>query len=64
MARINTVNSELRLCRAEGYPISEKALRAWLRQGVIPSVSIGNRRLVLHDNVIAFLRCEKNWGCL
>ena len=62
MARINTINSELRLCRAEGYPISEKALRAWLRQGMIPSVSIGNRKLVLHDNVIAFLRCEKEAG--
>lgn len=64
MARINTINVELEQCRAEGYPISEKALRSWIRQGVIPSVSIGNRRLVLHDNVIAFLRCEKNWGCL
>lgn len=58
MARLNTINAEIEQCRAEGYPISEKALRSWIRQGVIPSVSIGNRRLVLHDNVIAFLRCE------
>lgn len=58
MAHINTINSELQLCRAEGYPISEKALRAWIRQGLIPSVAIGNRKLVLHENVLAFLRGE------
>ena len=60
MAQINTINGELQLCRAEGYPISEKALRTWIRQGMIPSVSIGNRKLVLHDNVVKFLRCESD----
>lgn len=58
MARINTINAELQLCRDEGYPISENALRAWIRQGLIPSVAIGNRKLVLHENVLAFLRGE------
>lgn len=58
MSQVNTIPAELRRCREEGYHISEQALRGWIRQGLIPCVKIGTRSLVLHDNVIAFLRCE------
>ena len=62
MSNVNTIPQELRRCREEGYNISEQALRGWLRQGMIPCVKIGNRSLVLHDNVVAFLRCERRWN--
>lgn len=58
MSNVNTIRKELARCHDEGYSISERALRSWVKQGLIPSVSIGNRKLVLHDNVVKFLRCE------
>lgn len=58
MSNINTIREELIRCRNEGYSISERALRSWIKQGLIPSVYIGNRALVLHENVLAFLRGE------
>ena len=58
MSHLHTIPEELKVCRAEGYPISEQALRSWLRRKIIPSIQVGNRRYVLHENVISFLRCE------
>lgn len=58
MSNINTIRKELARCHDDGYSISERALRSWVKQGLIPSVYIGNRALVLHENVLAFLRGE------
>ena len=58
MRQTNTIRETLARCRAEGYAISEAALRGWVRTGAIPCVYAGNRALLLWDNVARFLRCE------
>ena len=60
--RLNSVRREIHACRAEGYPISERALRTWVRDGLIPSVAAGKRTLVYHENVLRFLRGETEVG--
>lgn len=46
---------------AEGYEISEYALRQWIRSGAIPARKIGNSFLIYYPNLIRFLQCED--GC-
>ena len=58
MRQTNTIRETLALCRAEGYAISEAALRGWVRTGAIPCVYVGKRALLVYDNVLCFLRCE------
>lgn len=49
---------ELRSVLAEkGYPVSEQALRCWIKNGDIPSVALNRKRYVHIDNAIAFLSC-------
>ena len=38
----------------EGYRIGESALRAWVKDGLIPSIRCGNKALVLYEDVLAF----------
>lgn len=58
MRQTNTIRETLARCRAEGYAISEAALRGWVRTGAIPCVYVGKRALLVYDNVLRFLRCE------
>ena len=46
---------------AEGYEISEYALRQWIRSGAIPARKIGNSFLIYYPNLIRFLQCAE--GC-
>lgn len=43
--------------RADGYRISEYALRSWIRTGAIPARQIGKKSLIYYPNVLAFLQC-------
>ena len=40
-----------------GYPVSEYALRQWLKRGLIPCRFIGRKVLVSYSAVIRFLEC-------
>lgn len=41
--------------KAEGLPVSEYALRAWIRTGQIPAAKIGKNALLFYPNVVKFL---------
>ena len=47
--------------QAEGYQISEYALRQWIRVGAIPARKVGNSYLIYYPNVIRYLQCTD--GC-
>ncbi len=40
---------------AEGHHVSQNALRAWVRQGILPAARIGRTCLLFYPNVIKLL---------
>ena len=44
--------------QAEGFQISEYALRQWIRSGAIPARKVGNSFLIYYPNVVKFLQCD------
>ena len=42
--------------KADGLPVSEYALRSWLRTKQIPAARIGKRALLYYPNVLQFIR--------
>ena len=53
--KVGTTQQIVRQLHQEGYQVSEYALRRWIAEGVIPSVSSGKKRLVVYAHVIEFL---------
>lgn len=58
MSDVLTVREAVRRCRAEGLPVTEYALRGWIKSGAIPCRKIGNKALLFFPNVVGFLKCE------
>jgi len=58
MPDVLTIRQAVDRAKDEGYPISEYALRAWVRSRQIPTVQAGNRALLYYPNLLRFLRCE------
>lgn len=42
--------------REDGLPVSEYALRAWLRSGALPAARAGRDYLIFYPNLVEFLR--------
>lgn len=42
-------------CKAEGIPLSEKALRRFVKSGEIPSIQTGKKALLFFPNVRRFI---------
>ena len=40
---------------ADGYHISQYALRQWVKDGTIPSVRSGKKIFIVYDHVVEFL---------
>lgn len=55
LCRVGTTQQIVRQLHQEGYQVSEYALRRWLAEGAIPSVSSGKKRLLVYAHVIEFL---------
>lgn len=53
--RVGTTQQIVRQLHQEGYQISEYALRRWIAEGAIPSVSSGKKRLLVYAHVIEYL---------
>lgn len=63
MSDVLTIRDTVARAKAEGLPISENALRNWIKQGKIPTVRAGAKHLVYFPNLARFLRCgEKNFS--
>ena len=58
MAEVLTVREAVRRCQQEGLPVSEYALRGWIKTGAIPCRRSGNKVLLYFPNLAAYLRCE------
>lgn len=61
MPDILSVCETIARAKEEGYPISECALRGWIKRGDIPVRHSGRRILLYYPNVVRFLTCED--GC-
>lgn len=57
MADMNTIRGTVNRAKAEGLPISEYALRQWVRLGRIPARKAGRVILLYWPNVRDFLTC-------
>ena len=60
MPEVLTIRDAVARAKAEGYPVSEYSLRAWVRSRQVPTVQAGNRALLYYPNLLRFLRCEGN----
>ena len=58
MPDIMTIREAVTRAKAEGIPISEHTLRAWVKAGKIPVRLAGNKQLVSYANIIRYLSCE------
>lgn len=58
MPQMCTIREAVARAKAEGYPVSEYALRMWIRQGTFPVRKVGAKFLIFYPNLVAFLRCE------
>lgn len=61
MGDVLTIREAVRRSRDEGMPVSEYALRRWVKVGAIPTRQAGTKTLVYFPRLVAFLTCED--GC-
>lgn len=54
-SKLNTIAVTLRRLRADGYQISESALRGWVRNGTLPATWCGRKALLFYPAVLQFL---------
>lgn len=58
MPNVVTIREAVQRAKAEGLPVSEYSLRAWVRTGAIPVRTVGNKALLFYPNLVRFLQCE------
>lgn len=61
MPNVVTIQEAVRRAREDDLPISEHALRTWIRAGTIPVRKIGSKSLLFYPNLVSYLRCDD--GC-
>ena len=55
ITEVGTIRQTLSRLRAEGFAISENALRTWVKTGAIPAVYAGKKAFLFYPNVRGFL---------
>lgn len=58
MADVLTVRGAVARAKADGLPVSEYTLRAWIKAGHIPVRHAGCKQLVYYPNLVRYLQCE------
>lgn len=58
MGDMVTIREAVCRTKADGIPISEYALRQWVRTGAVPSRKAGTKTLLFYPNLVSYLRCE------
>lgn len=58
MSDMLTVHETAARAKSEGLPVSEYALRRWVKTGAIPCRMAGRTALLFWPNVKSFLTCE------
>ena len=57
MADVMTIRDTVARAKDEGLPVSENAVRTWVKEGKIPVVRAGTKQLIYYPNFIDFLTC-------
>lgn len=58
MPNVVTVREAVKRAKQDGLPVSEHALRMWIRAGVIPVRKAGTKILLFYPNLVRYLQCE------
>lgn len=61
MPNVLTIREAVQRAKADGIPVSEYALRQWVRLGVIPTRKVGQKALLFYPNLVKYLQCAN--GC-
>lgn len=58
MPNVLTIREAVQRAKADGLPVTEYALRRWLKTGAIPVRNVGSKALLFYPNLVRFLQCE------
>ena len=58
MPDVVTIREAVQRARTDGMPVTEYALRRWIKTGAIPSRNIGTKVLLFYPNLVRYLQCE------
>ena len=58
MPNVVTIREAVQRAKADGLPVTEYAIRRWVKAGVIPVRTVGNKALLFYPNLVRFLQCE------
>lgn len=58
MPNVVTVREAVQRAKADGLAVTEYTLRRWIKTGVIPVRTAGNKALLFYPNLVRFLQCE------
>lgn len=61
MSDVLTIREAVRRSIDEGMPVSEYALRRWVKTGAIPTRQAGTKTLIYFPRLVEFLTCAD--GC-
>lgn len=61
MGDVGSIRETAQRARAEGLPVSEYALRRWVKTGAIPTRQAGTKTLIYFPRLVEFLTCAD--GC-
>lgn len=61
MRDVGSIRETAQRARAEGLPVSEYALRRWVKTGAIPTRQAGTKTLIYFPRLVEFLTCAD--GC-
>ena len=57
MSDLLTILEAVRRSKDEGVPVSEYALRRWVKTGAIPTRQAGTKTLIYFPRLVEFLTC-------
>lgn len=55
MAEMLSIRQAVERCRRDGLPISDYALRIWIKRGDIPARFVGTKALVFYPALVEYL---------
>ena len=58
MPDVVTIREAVQRAKADGLPVSEYSLRAWVKTGAIPVRKVGQKALLFYPHLVRYLQCE------
>lgn len=57
MPEMVTIRQAVQRTKVDGLPVTEFALRRWIKTGAIPVRNVGSKALLFYPNLVRFLQC-------